>query len=447
MKTLLALLVLALVLAGGYWKIQNPDGGIDELQQQAGATVQRFHRGIDTVIDGKAADGGAATEQEDPGALDALESRLAALEADAAAASSNAAAGNTDETTTAAQSGDTDRVGELEASLSKVRRDVEASVAGNETAMAELDALSATVTALESRVNGLAENQTDSQSSAQASGDLDGQGTNRQTDSADDSAAGQTAAAALEERFSRLDKRIASLAASVDSASERATGSASEATSDSISDAASESTSDPAPNDQASAPTSDTASESTSEAASESAASATSDPASGSASDSSPDRTADSSAETPPAPPTIDQAATPGDDEPPTGEIAEVVDDELRAEEAGRSIEYKIYFELGSTDITDEAAQVLDSFIVQEKNRTIGVSIFGLTDPQGPAEFNRLVADERARNVQSYLVENGLDGALVTAVSGLGEVAAANVLDDNVSAAQQRAVVLFAAQP
>ena len=386
MKTLLALLVLALVLAGGYWKVQNPDGGMDELQQQAGATVQRLQRGVDTVIDGK-----ADPASQEPSAIDALESRLAALEA-----AVPTAAGDTDADTSESQADEADRIDEIEASLNKVRREMDTSVAGNETTIAELDALSATVTALQSRVSDLAANITDDSSDGTSAQAADGNGSGDGSDAM---------SAAVEARFSELDKRIATLARSVEAPAESADGS-------SVDSAAEE------------APAAD--------------------PPDASSSDTSTDAPSDSPAD---APPTVDQEPTSDDDQPAANEMAEAVDDEMQAEQAGRSIEYKIYFELGSTDITDEAGQVLDSFIVQEQNRTIGVSIFGLTDRRGPAEFNRLVADERARNVQSYLVQNGLDGSLITAVSGLGEDAAATVLDDNESDAQQRAVVLFATQP
>ena len=124
-----------------------------------------------------------------------------------------------------------------------------------------------------------------------------------------------------------------------------------------------------------------------------------------------------------------------------------VTQDELRATTESESIEYKIYFDRNSTDITDEAAQVLNSFITQEKNRTTGVSIFGFTDRSGSAAYNQQLALQRATNVRSYLIQNGLDFTKIRTLSGLGEDAAAAVMPDEASDAQQRVVVLFAAQP
>ncbi len=126
-----------------------------------------------------------------------------------------------------------------------------------------------------------------------------------------------------------------------------------------------------------------------------------------------------------------------------------VTQEELRSQSKSEAIEYKIYFDRNSTEITEDAARVLDSFIAQEKNRTIGVSIFGFTDRSGSAAYNQQLALQRATKVRSYLIQNGLDFTKITALTGLGEDAAAAVLpdDDDAADAQQRVVVLYAAQP
>lgn len=123
-----------------------------------------------------------------------------------------------------------------------------------------------------------------------------------------------------------------------------------------------------------------------------------------------------------------------------------VTQEELRAQAAGRNVEYKIYFDKNSTSISDEAATVLDSFIAQETNRTAGVSIFGFTDTKGSANYNQQLAQSRAANVRSYLIRNGFDYAKIDNVAGLGEDAAAAILGDEQEDAGQRVVVLFAAQ-
>lgn len=124
-----------------------------------------------------------------------------------------------------------------------------------------------------------------------------------------------------------------------------------------------------------------------------------------------------------------------------------VTQDDLRAQSEGRSVEYKIYFDSDSAEVTTGAATVLKSFIAQEKNRTIGVSIYGFTDRSGSAFYNQKLAEQRATNVRSYLIQNGMDYTKIKALTGLGEDAAAAVLPDNAEDSQQRVVVLYAEQP
>lgn len=121
--------------------------------------------------------------------------------------------------------------------------------------------------------------------------------------------------------------------------------------------------------------------------------------------------------------------------------------DDLRAQNETQAIQYKIYFDRNSAEITGDASTVLSSFITQEKNRTTGVSIFGFTDRRGSAIYNQQLALQRATNVRSYLIQNGLDYTRIKALTSLGEDAAAAVLPDNADDAQQRMVVIYAAQP
>ena len=123
-----------------------------------------------------------------------------------------------------------------------------------------------------------------------------------------------------------------------------------------------------------------------------------------------------------------------------------VTQEELRAQTEGENVEYKIYFDKNSVAISSEAAQVLDSFVAQETNRTTGVAIFGFTDRAGPALYNQQLAQRRAEAVRSYLIQNGFDYTKIGNVAGLGEDAAAALLEDEQEDAQQRVVVLYAAQ-
>lgn len=120
---------------------------------------------------------------------------------------------------------------------------------------------------------------------------------------------------------------------------------------------------------------------------------------------------------------------------------------DLKAQSEGRTVEYKIYFDSNSATITSGAEIVLKSFIAQEKNRTTGVSIYGFTDRSGSAFYNQKLAEQRATNVRSYLIQNGIDYTAIKALTGLGEDASAAILPDNAKDSQQRVVVLYAQQP
>ena len=124
-----------------------------------------------------------------------------------------------------------------------------------------------------------------------------------------------------------------------------------------------------------------------------------------------------------------------------------VTQEELREQQNGKQVEYKIYFNRNSTAITPEAATVLNSFITQEKNRTTGVSIYGFTDRRGSASYNLELALRRATNVRSYLIQKGFDFTKIKSLNGLGEDAAAISAEDGAEDAKERSVVLFAAQP
>ena len=81
MKTLIGLLILALALAGGYWKTQHPEATVEDLRNQAAATIDRLKGGLIAVRDG----GGEANEQQQISVeQQALQTRLAALEDDQA---------------------------------------------------------------------------------------------------------------------------------------------------------------------------------------------------------------------------------------------------------------------------------------------------------------------------------------------------------------------------
>lgn len=145
-----------------------------------------------------------------------------------------------------------------------------------------------------------------------------------------------------------------------------------------------------------------------------------------------------------------------GDSGPVQGQIASLraeTDDLAGERDAGRTFaaiqeslevaELKVFFDFNSTDITADTASELDAFIEQQQDADAALSIFGLTDRTGPADYNRQLADRRARNVRAYLIENGLDDSRIRAATGLGEEAVAGLLADEQGDAGQRAVVIY----
>lgn len=121
--------------------------------------------------------------------------------------------------------------------------------------------------------------------------------------------------------------------------------------------------------------------------------------------------------------------------------------EDLKARNEGQAVEYKIYFDSNSAAISSSAATALQSFIAQEKNRTTGISIYGFTDRSGSANYNQKLAEQRATNVRSYLIQNGMDYTKIKALSGLGEDAAAAILPDDAEDSEQRVVILYAELP
>ena len=68
-----------------------------------------------------------------------------------------------------------------------------------------------------------------------------------------------------------------------------------------------------------------------------------------------------------------------------------------------------IYFDFKSTRLTAQAVHVLqDKAALMEKTSTWAVLVQGYADRQGPAEYNKLLARQRAEAVKQFLVELGV---------------------------------------
>jgi len=124
-----------------------------------------------------------------------------------------------------------------------------------------------------------------------------------------------------------------------------------------------------------------------------------------------------------------------------------ITSDDIKKLTETKSIQYKVYFRIGSVTISEEAKKVLDAMIKTETDRATNISIFGTTDRIGSSEFNQQLAVRRASGVRSYLIQNGFDFTKIRDVDGIGEDLAAAALPDGKIDANQRSVIIFAFQP
>lgn len=485
MKTLFGLLILALVLAGGYWKTQHPEATVDDLRNQATATIDRLKGGLTAVREG----GGTASgkQQQITAEQQALQTRLAALEDDLAQTS-------IDNNTVL------ERVDALNGRLDLMTRQREQDTVAEDVAAVDqrLDALDASVTQLLASTNS---RQTELLSDLSTMGEKTDSLEARvdtlssSPDDTDESTPAATLNAPVDLRLAQIEKKLATT-----NADSRQLQSLTEQINDITQNIAALDTR--LKNTKAPAATSNPPIQSSGETASIdtlqtdiseqlealqtqvensgkstdvesliSSLEATSDriqtleqrvqelPASSNEADSAQQMQNAlqsqiaalekrlSSTFSQPDPALLNSIAEVKKQVDQLASQSFVTREELQAKQKGRNIKYKIYFERNSTAVTEEAAKVLNSFIAQEQNRTTGVSIYGFTDRIGSAVYNQQLAQQRATNVRSYLIQNGFDYTRIKAVSGLGEDAAAAIQEDEQVDAQQRSVVLFAAQP
>jgi peptidoglycan-associated lipoprotein len=78
--------------------------------------------------------------------------------------------------------------------------------------------------------------------------------------------------------------------------------------------------------------------------------------------------------------------------------------------EEGLQLAVPVHFAFDEADVRQDAAAVLDRFaqIVQRHYPDAMITVEGFTDPAGPAEYNRRLAQRRAEAVREELVRRGL---------------------------------------
>lgn len=491
MKTLSVLLLLALGVGAAWWKVTYPDGTIDDARAQADAIANRLKVGLVAVRDGAvaAADGPSVVAQADTamnsptatGAdadsarIDEMHTRLDAIETTLAQASATSVAADADTESAEIEGTETegtdtldpellDRLARLEANIAEVDERANVVVTTVATVDERNQELAAQLESMAENPPARANDNTGTDTQAGSSDD----GLAERTDSSDDSGlAAMAIGTSLEE--SVFDERIAKL---VDSRLETALAELPAETETDSDDESATATLAPDAEERLAALESQIATLAEAAPASFDAVQAelrqeiaalaerlSAMPVTTSADSASEStqlaleqqmNTLEDRLESLPVEPDESLVSTLAEVRQQVDALSQkgfVTQEELRAQMGGKSIEYKIYFDRNSIEIGTDAARVLDSFIAQEKNRTTGVSIYGFTDRQGDAAYNQRLALERATAVRSYLIQNGLDYTKIRAMSGFGEDAAAAVQPDEADDAQQRVVVLFAAQP
>lgn len=97
-----------------------------------------------------------------------------------------------------------------------------------------------------------------------------------------------------------------------------------------------------------------------------------------------------------------------------------------------------VFFDWDRSDITGEAAQVLDSAVAENRNcASLAMSVAGYTDRSGADAYNQALSARRAEAVRSYVVSRGVNGAAVS-TEAFGETNPRVPTEDGVRELQNR---------
>ena len=97
----------------------------------------------------------------------------------------------------------------------------------------------------------------------------------------------------------------------------------------------------------------------------------------------------------------------------------------------------KQYYLIGKSSIKSQSEVVLNDIIgILKEYPSSKITVEGHTDDTGSAAGNQKLSDSRAGSVKDYLVENGIEGARLSAV-GFGET---KPVDSNKTRAEDRII-------
>jgi outer membrane protein OmpA-like peptidoglycan-associated protein len=76
---------------------------------------------------------------------------------------------------------------------------------------------------------------------------------------------------------------------------------------------------------------------------------------------------------------------------------------------------YIVFFDWNKSDITPEAATILDNAITQYGNcQTVPIMLAGYTDRSGSPKYNLGLSARRNESVQAYLTSHGIPASSIT---------------------------------
>ena len=118
--------------------------------------------------------------------------------------------------------------------------------------------------------------------------------------------------------------------------------------------------------------------------------------------------------------------------------------------EQGMQLAVPVHFAFDEAEVRAEAAAVLDRFasLIQTHYPAATITVEGFTDPAGPAEYNRRLAQRRAEAVREELVARGLPETQLRAVGyGADRLVVPNAAGSEFGAELNRRVVFVIETP
>ena len=97
-----------------------------------------------------------------------------------------------------------------------------------------------------------------------------------------------------------------------------------------------------------------------------------------------------------------------------------------------------IYFDFDKANIRPDAAIELDKVVaIMQKYPELKIEAGSHTDSRGPAEYNQILSERRAKSTVAYIVSKGIDASRLTA-KGYGESQLTNECDGTVKCTEEQ---------